>query len=172
VPVLGPVGTAERIAQLAGADPATDVSGQLDVRAWDEATGVQVGPLRLEPVAVRHPVPAFGIRVTGPAEGDPARRVTLAYTGDTDACPGLDALAAGADLLLSEASFAEGRDDVVRGVHLTGRRAGLAAATGRSGRLVLTHLPAWNDPDVALAEARGVYPGPIELARTGAVYRL
>jgi len=172
VPVYGPVGTTARLAQMAGADPATDVSGQLDVRTWEENDGVDVGPLRLEPVAVEHPVPAFGIRVTGPADGDPARSVTLAYTGDTDACPGLDALATGADLLLSEAGFLEGRDDAVRGVHLTGRRAGQAAATGNACRLVLTHLPAWNDPEVTLAEAREVYAGSIELARPGAVFRL
>lgn len=172
VPVHGPAGTAARLAQMAGADPATDVSGQLDVRPWQDGVPVDVGPLRLEPVAVDHPVPAFGIRVTGPAEGEPARRVTLAYTGDTDACRGLDALATGADLLLSEAAFIEGRDDAVRGVHLTGHRAGQAAATGRSRRLVLTHLPAWNDPEVTLAEARVAYAGPIDLARPGTVFRL
>ena len=172
VPLYGPVGTSARLAQMAGTDPATDVSGQLDVRPWVENEGVDVGPLRLVPVRVEHPVPAFGIRVTGPAERDPARRVTLAYTGDTDAGPGLDALALAADLLLSEAAFLEGRDDAVRGVHLTGRRAGRAAAAGNARRLVLTHLPAWNDPAVTLAEARGVYAGPIELARPGSVFVL
>ena len=172
VPVYGPAGTAQRLAQIAGADPATDVSRQLDVRAWVQGQTVAVGPMLLEPVAVRHPVAAFGIRVTGPAEIGPARRVTLAYTGDTDSCPGLDALATGADLLLSEAGFLDGRDDSVRGVHLTGRRAGQAAATGHAGRLVLTHLPSWNDPAVTLGEARQVYAGPIELARPGAVFLL
>ncbi|MGV8967278.1 MAG: MBL fold metallo-hydrolase [Cellulomonas sp.] len=172
VPVYGPEGTLERLAQLAGTDPATDIGGQVEVRQWQPGRSVDVGPLRLEPVAMRHPVPAFGIRVTGPSQLDPARRVTLAYTGDTDACDGLDALAAGVDLLLAEAGFLEGRDDAVRGVHLTGRRAGTAATTGHAGRLVLTHVPAWNDPEVALQEARAVYPGPIDLAEPGAVYVL
>jgi ribonuclease BN (tRNA processing enzyme) len=172
VPVFGPAGTGARLAEMAGTDPATDVSAHLDVRVWDEGDRVDVGPLRLEPVVVEHPVPAFGIRVTGPGEADPARRVTLGYSGDTDACAGLDALAAGADLLLAEAGFLEGRDDAVRGVHLTGRRAGQAAAGGHARRLVLTHLPAWNDPEVTLAEARKVYRGPIDLARPGAVFRL
>lgn len=172
VPVYGPAGTAQRLVQIAGADPATDVSGQLGVRAWVPGQTVAVGPMLLEPVAVRHPVTAFGIRVTGPAEADPARRVTLAYTGDTDSCPGLDALATDADLLLSEAGFLEGRDDGVRGIHLTGRRAGQAAASGHARRLVLTHLPSWNDPAVTFGEARQVYAGPIELARPGAVFLL
>ncbi|WP_407342054.1 MBL fold metallo-hydrolase [Pengzhenrongella phosphoraccumulans] len=172
VPVFGPEGTVERLAQLAGTDPATDIGGQVDVRQWEPGQPIDIGPLRLEPVAMRHPVPAFGIRVTGPSHADPARRVTLAYTGDTDACDGLDALAAGADLLLSEAGFLEGRDDAVRGVHLTGRRAGRAAATGLSGRLVLTHVPAWNNPAITLAEAREVFSGPIDLAQPGAVFVL
>ena len=172
VVVHGPVGTAERLAQMAGKDPATSTDGQFDVVEWQEGSQVTVGPLVLVPVAVDHPVPAFGIRVSGPSDADPSRTVTLAYTGDTDACPGLDTLAAGVDLLLSEAAFLEGRDDATRGVHLTGRRAGEAAARGGAVRLVLTHIPAWNDPAVTLAEAAAVYDGPIELAHPGAVHVL
>ncbi|NMR21084.1 MBL fold metallo-hydrolase [Cellulomonas fimi] len=172
VRVLGPEGTTERVAQMAGSDPATDTSAQFAVGEWHEGVPVDIGPLRLEPVAMLHPVPAFGVRVTGPAEHEPGRRVTLAYTGDTDACAGLDALATGVDLLLAEAGFIEGRDDAARGIHLTGRRAGEAATTGGAARLVLTHLVPWNDPAVSMAEAREVYAGPIELAVPGAVYRL
>lgn len=170
--VLGPQGTVERLAQLAGKDPATHTGDQFDVEAWAPGTAVAVGPLTLEPVAVVHPIPAFGVRVTGPAEDDPARAVTLAYSGDTDACPGLDALAADADVLLAEAAYVEGRDDHLRGVHLTGRRAGEAAARGRSRHLVLTHVPSWNDPQVPLAEARAVYDGPVTLAHPGLRVRL
>ena len=88
----------------------------------------------------------------------------LAYSGDTDACDGLDAAAAGADLLLCEAAFVEGRDHG-RGVHLTGRRAGEAAARAGAGRLVLTHVPAWNPPGAAVAEAAQVYDGDVVAAR-------
>lgn len=172
VAVHGPDGTRERLVHLSGHDPATDTGEQFDVRTWQPGEPVRVGPLTLEAVPVEHPVPAFGIRVTGPSEHDPGRRVTLAYSGDTDACAGLDDLAAGADLLLAEAAFVEGRDDHVRGVHLTGRRAGEAAARGRSGALVVTHVPAWNDPQVALTEARAVYDGPVTLATPGTTYPL
>ncbi|MFC8190933.1 MBL fold metallo-hydrolase [Cellulomonas sp. NPDC057328] len=165
--VLGPVGTVDRLAQLSGKDPATHTGEQFAVETWEPGRTVTVGPLTLEPVPVVHPIPAFGVRVTGPSEDDPARTVTLAYSGDTDSCPGLDALAADADLLLAEAAYVEGRDDHLRGVHLTGRRAGEAAARGRSRRLVLTHVPAWNDPAVALAEARTAYDGDVTLAHPG-----
>src|SRR5690606_15598117 len=108
------------------------------------------------------------VRVSGPSEAEPGRRVLLAYTGDTDAGPGVDRLAAGADLLLAEAAFLEGRD-LHRGIHLTGRRAGEVAARGGAGRLVLTHIPPWNDPAVTVAEAREVFSGPIVLAGPGLV---
>jgi len=170
--VHGPEGTLDRLGQLVGKDPGTAVTGQFDVRAWRVGLPVTVGPLTIEPVPVEHPIPAFGLRVTGPSEAGLDRPAVLAYTGDTDACPGLDDLATGADLLLAEAAYVEGRDDAIRGVHLTGRRAGQAAARGRSARLVLTHLPGWNDPAVTLAEAAAVYDGPLELARPGGVHVL
>lgn len=172
VAVHAPEGAAERLALMAGKDPATEVSGQFAFRTWEPGVPVVVGPLTFVPVVVEHPVPAFGFRVTGPSDHDATRTVTLAYTGDTDECAGLTELADGVDLLLAEAAYLEGRDDGLRGVHLTGRRAGLAAAAGRAGRLVLTHIPAWNDPAEAVAEARAVYAGPLDLARTGDVHVL
>lgn len=172
LPLHGPDGTRDRLSQLAGHDPATDTADQLAVRTWQAGVPVQVGPLTIEPVPVDHPVPAFGLRVTGPSSVRPGERVTLAYTGDTDACAGLDALAAGADLLLAEAAYLESTPGAPRGVHLTGRRAAQAAARGGARRLMLTHLVAWNDPAETLAEAAAVYDGPTELARPGAVVEL
>ena len=173
VPVYGPAGTAARLVELAGDDdPAASIDGQFDVRVWDSAAPVAVGPLTLAPVAMHHSVPCFGVRVTGPAEGDRARTVSLAYTGDTDSGPGLDALATDVDLLVAEAAFHEGRDDAFRGIHLTARRAAEAAARGGTRHLVLTHLPAWNDPAVAEAEARSAYDGLTTLATPGARFLL
>ena len=172
VALYGPLGTGERLAQMAGVDPATDVSGQYQVRHWTDGGVVSIGPFEVTSVAVEHPVLAFGLRVSGPSELDPHRRVVLGYSGDTDTCAGLDVVADGADLLLAEAAFVEGRDDAVRGVHLTGRRAGAVAARAAAHRLVLTHLAPWNDPGATSAEARQTYSGPIDLALPGDVYRL
>lgn len=166
VVVLGPGGTADRLVAAYGMAPGQGMAAELDIRQWSAGVPVTVGPLVATPHAVLHGVEAYGVRVEGPAEGDPGRSVVLAYSGDTDACEGLAGLASGADVLLAESAFHEGRD-AERGVHLTGRRAGQAAAAGRVGRLVLTHLPPWNDPARALAEARGVYAGPTQLAEPG-----
>lgn len=172
VPVHGPFGTASRLGAAYGLEAGESMGDQLAVHTWQPGHPVHVGPLTLVPVAVEHPVPAYGVRVTGPSEADPDRRVVLAYTGDTDACPGLDELAAGADVLLAEAAFLEGRDDDVRGIHLTGRRAGEAATRGAVGRLVVTHVPAWNPTGAAEREAREVYQGPVLTARPGMVVTL
>lgn len=169
VPVFGPAGTGDRLLQLCGS---MQPSEQFDVSSWEPGVEVVVGPLTLTPVPVAHPIPAFGVRVTGPSDFAQGRTVSLSYSGDTDACPGLDALATDVDLLLVEAAYVEGRDDELRGIHLTGRRAGEAAARGGARRLVLTHIPAWNDPAVTLTEAQAVYGGPIALAEPGAVHVL
>lgn len=122
----------------------------------------RIGPIRFSPHAVVHPVEAYGFRITAGAE-------VLAYSGDSDACPALDALAADSDLFLCEAGYVEGRDDRFPGIHLTGRRAGETAVRAGARRLVLTHVPAWTDPAVPLAEARAVYPGPVEMAAPMAI---
>ena len=96
----------------------------------------------------------------------------LAYTGDTDACDALHPLCRKADLMLADAAFVDGRDDV-EGIHLSARRAAEAAvAAGDVQRLVLTHLPPWNDPEVCRSQAGAVWPGEVELAAPAATYQL
>lgn len=169
--LLAPEGTPERLAAIAGSDPATDTTGQFELSPWADREVVRVGPFEIEPVRVNHPIEAYGMRITGPSEH--GGRAVLAYTGDTDDCPALDELARDADLLLSEAAFLEGGpSDDVRGVHLTGLRAGQIAARSGARRLVLTHLAMWNDDERSVAEARGAYAGPIDVAAPGAVYLL
>ncbi|GII99541.1 ribonuclease BN (tRNA processing enzyme) [Sediminihabitans luteus] len=169
LPVLGPDDVAARVAQAYGLGPDEDMSAQLDLRPY--AGTFDVGPLRVEPVPMYHPVPAFGLRVTGPSTVRPGERATLAYTGDTDYCENVVGLARDVDLLLCEAAFHEGRDDLVEpGIHLTGRRAGRVAREAGARRLVLTHVPPWNDRAATAAEAAGEYAGPLEVATSGATY--
>jgi ribonuclease BN (tRNA processing enzyme) len=165
LPVHGPSGTAERIRQAYGGD-AAGIDETFDVHEHADGRAVTLGPFTLIPYRVEHPVEAYGVRVE--AHAGPRTEV-LAYTGDTDACPGLLPLARGADVFLAEASFEEGRD-LARGVHLTGLRAGLAAADAGCRKLLLTHVPVWTDPQVVLAEARSAFPGAVELARAGTVH--
>jgi ribonuclease BN (tRNA processing enzyme) len=125
----------------------------------------EIGPFALTAGLVNHPVEAYGFRVA-------AGGTSVAYSGDTGECEELVRLASGADLLLCEASFVE-QPGLPAGLHLTGRQAAEHAAKADVGRLVLTHLVPWNDQATVLDDAsRGGYHGPIELARSGAVYDL
>jgi ribonuclease BN (tRNA processing enzyme) len=172
VPVLAPSGALERVRGVGGDPESETYSGEFRFLVHDPATPLQVGPLRVESFPVEHPVPAYGIRVSGPGSvPDGPAEVSLAYTGDTDSCRGVVELATGVDLLLSEAAFQEGRD-TVRGVHMTGCRAGAAATAGGARRLVLTHLQPWTDPDVVRAEAEDTFAGPVEVAVPGATWEL
>lgn len=177
-PVLT-LGPGELLPRLNGVDgtPAQETyATEFSFRTVTAGQGVQVGPLTITPFPALHPVEAFGYRVEGP--GRDGKSVSLAFTGDTDLCEGIEAMADGVDLLLSEAAFLEGRD-AVRGIHLTGQRAGeLAAGTsGRGGRrpagqLVLTHIQPWTDPAAPVAEAAAVYDGPLAAATPGAFWEL
>ncbi len=165
LPVYGPAGTAERIAAAYEGIGEEGMTGVLDFRRISTSVPTHIGPFVVRPFLVNHPVEAYGFRVE--ADG----RV-LAYSGDTDTCDELSPLFAGADLVLCDSAFVEGRDDA-RGIHLTGRRAAEAAvAAGGVGRLMLTHIPAWNDPETCRAEAAAVWPGEVELAVPDATYEI
>ncbi|PID53245.1 MAG: MBL fold metallo-hydrolase, partial [Micrococcales bacterium] len=133
--LYGPPDTERRLSLAYEADAAKqeDADGEwasgfragFHFHTLQEGHDVRVGPLRITPVPMCHPVPTFGLRVAGPAE-DGTGEVTIAYTGDTDVCENLDTLAVGADVLLAEASFAHGRAEAP-GLHLTGRQAGQVA---------------------------------------------
>ncbi len=163
--LFGPAGSAKRLARAYDLPLVPGMHDEVDVYAFAAEQQVSVGPFTLTPYPVRHPVPAYAIRVTGPKEDGEGSGV-LAYSGDTDECPGLVDAARGADLFVCEAAFEEGRDQPA-GVHLTGRKAGMAANEAGVGSLVLTHIPPWNDPGRARDEARQVWSGPLELASPG-----
>ncbi|MBB1256676.1 MBL fold metallo-hydrolase [Streptomyces alkaliterrae] len=163
IPVYGPTGTEQRLTTAYADTPSErSMSEVFDFRTLRSGQEFDAGPFRVLAEAVDHPVEAYGFRVEH--EGS-----VLTYSGDTGPCAGLDRLAAGADLFLCEASFVHGKEDIP-GLHLNGLQAGEAAKAAGVGRLVLTHVPPWTDPQVNLRDARAAYAGPVELAHAGAVY--
>ncbi|MEO7131196.1 MAG: MBL fold metallo-hydrolase, partial [Dermatophilaceae bacterium] len=163
LPVHAPVDADQRLVAAYGTPDLEDLPGVFDFRELTDRAPIRVGPFTITPYQVNHPVTCFGFRVE--ADGR-----TLVYTGDTDTCEALSPLMTGADLVLADAAFIDGRDDV-SGIHLSGRRAAEAAVqAGGVHRLMLTHLPPWNDPEVCRAQAAAVWPGEVELARPGVTY--
>src|SRR5690606_14334534 len=110
IPVWGPAGTAHRMARAYDLPLVPGMTGEFDFHEWAEP--VRIGPFEVEAVRVVHPVPAYAIRVA--CDG-----AVVAYTGDSGPCDALARAAAGADLLLAEASFEEGRENPPD-LHLTG----------------------------------------------------
>lgn len=173
LPVHGQARTLERAGALYGLAPGESMDGIYREHPWSDKTAVRVGPFVVTPYRVAHPVEAYGLRITGPSTLTPGTTATLAYTGDTDTCPALVDLARDADLLLAEASYLEGRDDhLPRGNHLTGTRAGQIATDAGARRLLITHIPVWNDPQATLTEARSTSAAPVTLAVTDQSYEI
>ncbi|KGF06145.1 MBL fold metallo-hydrolase [Arcanobacterium sp. S3PF19] len=169
IPVFSPGDGADRTRKLAD-DPAEETyAGEFCFTAVKPGDVRRVGPFRLEFFAAFHTVPALCVRIEGPSAADSARTCVFAYTGDTDYCDSVVNAALDADFLLSEAAFEDGRD-TVRGVHLTGLRAGSLAAAGRVKQVCLTHLQPWTDRERTLRDARKNFSGPVSLASPADVY--
>lgn len=168
LPVYGPAGSAERMAAAYEGIDEAGMSRELDFRRLVDSVPVHLGPFHVVPYHVNHPVEAFGFRV------ECGGRV-LAYSGDTDSCPALTPLLTGADLALVDSAFVDGRDDI-RDIHMSGSRAAQAAvAAGGVRRLMLTHIPPWNDPQVCREQAASVWRGAgreVELAEPDATYEV
>jgi ribonuclease BN (tRNA processing enzyme) len=164
IPVYGPPGVARRMAEANGADRPSGMEREFEFREWEDGGTYGIGPFSVTVARVAHPVPCFAIRVEHGGG-------SLVYSGDTGPCDALVELARGADLLLCEASYVEGVNNLPD-LHMTGREAGEHAARADVGRLVLTHIPPWYDGSGALAAARPAFHGHLDLARPGSSYEL
>lgn len=165
LPVYGPPEASSRLSALYAPNAAeladTDLSDVYEIFP-PPVDGVRIGPFEIRAVPMDHVCPSWGFRV------EAAGRV-FAYTGDTGPCDGLADLAADADVLLAEASWADFPEQP-DGVHLSGWQAGVAATTAGARRLLITHVQPWSDADAIMAEARKAYGGPVELVQPDGVY--
>jgi ribonuclease BN (tRNA processing enzyme) len=157
IPVYGPAGAQDRLAKALGAEH-LGMTDAFDFVSVGPGT-IEIGPVRVTTAHMDHPVETFGFRLE---HGGKA----VAYSADTGPTDELVRIAAGADVLLCEASFLDG-PDLPDGLHLTARQAAEHATRAQVGELVLTHLVAWNDPAVSRAQASAAFAGPIALASSG-----
>jgi ribonuclease Z len=108
---------------------------------------------RITATPVKHFVPTIGLRVEDKETGH-----LLAYSCDTEPCPGTLHLAANADLLIHEAAGT--------GLgHSNAAQAGVAAREAHAKRLALIHYRTGGaDTSLLIAEAATVFGGPVILA--------
>ncbi|MCP2169067.1 Ribonuclease BN, tRNA processing enzyme [Goodfellowiella coeruleoviolacea] len=162
IPLYGPAGLADRLAHFLSNSGRSPIEEAFEVHELRDGHVAKIGGLRLVTHAVAHGMPAFGVRV------DDGRH-SMAFSGDSGPCPGLDRLASGVDLLLCEADSADSADAAAGepAVHLTPEQAGQLATRAGAGRLVLTHVGPFLTPAQAVARAGAHYAGPIHHAAPG-----
>jgi ribonuclease BN (tRNA processing enzyme) len=130
----------------------------------------QVGPFRLESVALPHYVPTAGVRLESPG-------LTVAYTGDTGPDPALDRLGRDADLYIVDATSRgqQGTDPQPEEgpeLNLTALEAGRVAEAAGASRLMLTHFWPGNDRQASRDAAGTGYHGEILVAEEGLTVKL
>jgi ribonuclease Z len=127
--VWGPKGTQNYLKIVQGAYPNL-VEMQISVHELKPMDSFCVKGFDLFAEEARHSVTALAFRIE-------AEEKVVVYSGDTEACARIAALAAGADLLIHECSFPE-PFDVTN--HSTPRRLGNLLHGIEIKRVVLTHL--------------------------------
>ncbi len=108
----------------------------------------ELGPMRIEAMAVPHVPDSVGYRVD-------VGEKRMVYAGDCGPGPEVEELAQGADLLLLECSLPASGHTVA---HLAPEQAAEIAVAAGAKRLLLTHFPPDYDTELAveIAKARGL----------------
>lgn len=150
LPLVAPPEVFDPLTGLEDEEGARLMRAAFDVREVDPGASYELGPFAVESRRMQHPPPTQGLRIS--ADG-----VVLAYTGDTAPTPAVGEIGAGADLLISEASWLDGQDVGSRPIHLTARQAAEHAAGAGARRLMLTHFWPTNDREASRAQAAEVF---------------
>jgi ribonuclease BN (tRNA processing enzyme) len=162
LPLLAPSTVASTITGML--DEGAGLSMVFDVVELADGMTIPLGDLTLQAIAMRHSMETYGLRA-----GCDGRIVS--YTADSAPCDAVNDLARDADLFLCEAFLSLSDPLPFRSV-MRPEDAGRAAAAGSARLLVLTHLHPQADPAAAVARAATQFPGPIEVAEPGRVFRL
>lgn len=162
IPLIGPAGTRDRLE--AAYDPLARKLGLHELFAFITPHDVtELGPFATSFATMNHPVPTSAVRLDHGSK-------SLVYSADTGESDSLVQLASGADVLLCEASF--GPDEDVPNLHLNGKQAGEHAMRSGVGKLIVTHVPPWLNPDDQLTDAATTFAGQLALATVGATFTL
>lgn len=174
VPLWLPPGGIEfldRLAQVFGSagESGTFFSDHFEIAEYDPHSQVGIGDLVLTFAPTVHFVPCWAIRVR-PLASTGAKTFDLVYTADTGPAADLAAFAAGAHVVLAEATTPELERDAMpfeaRG-HLTAAEATALAREAGSAILVLTHMFQENDPAASVTAATNAFSGTVVRAEPG-----
>ena len=163
IPVLCPERLAAALGELVGGSSAWRSSFEFLTLA--DGDSFTLGSMQISVTRTNHPPPTLAPRIV-------ADNRSLTYTADTGPCPALEQHAAGSDVLLAEAALSEPRDNASFPHHMTGLEAGAMASRAGVGRLVLTHIAPYLDPEKSVMEAESAFRGRVSLAVPGTRIRV
>jgi ribonuclease BN (tRNA processing enzyme) len=158
--LIGPVGHRALVSGLEGlyGTAVADPLGSREVIEMKDGDRRRVGPFEVEAREVMHVAGALGYRVRCGGR-------SLAFSGDSGACPELIELCRGADVALLECSYPASRPTTK---HLNARTAAEVAARSGVRRVVLTHFyPQCDGVDIAAEVRAAGYAGELALATDG-----
>ena len=138
-----------------------DNSPQLAWHTVSDGRRLRVGTLELSFSRTDHGPETLAVRI------DAAGR-SLGYSADTGPAWSLEALGAGLDLALCEATVPTEMEGTMQ--HLSAGQAGASARAAGVDRLLLTHLWPTLDPDQSRREAAEAFGAPVDVAVVGARY--
>lgn len=160
VPLYAPQAVWDRITGFLDQEPSC-----FDFTPVGTGDSARIGEMSVSFVEMDHSVPTVGSLWE-------ANGRTLFFTGDTGPAGDWPEVAAGADVLLSEASYQEATKNRDYPHHLSAVEAGEIARRIGAGQLVLTHIPPYLDPAVSVAEAESAYDRPVRLAVAGTSFEV
>ncbi len=137
-----------------------------EISEFTPGSPLRIGSLNFNFEPTIHFIPCWGIRI----ESDAGE--TVGYTADTGPLPELERFFANVDLLIAEATDLEPKTGPGVIGHLTAGEAGELATASGAGKLLLTHIWEERGFDAALAQARGSFNGPIDVAKPGLTIKI
>lgn len=167
IPLLVPPGGSAKLGALATALGSNSEPGEsfwepaFTVQEYQPSTGINVGDIQIRFVLTDHAEPCYAMRI------ESAGGKSIFYTADTGTIRPLVDLAAGCDVLISEATMPEEETAGSGAGHLKPSVAAELASRSNASQLVLTHLWAERPDNLVLEQAGRFYDGPIAIAKPG-----
>jgi ribonuclease BN (tRNA processing enzyme) len=142
------------------------IENAFQLREYDPASEIEVGPVRITFQAVPHFTETFAMSISSTNGSG-----RIVYGADSSPTEALTEFAREADLMLVEATLPRPERTGMRG-HLTPEEAGGHARGAAAKRLVLVHISDELDANWARDEAAQAFGGPVEVASEGAVFEV
>ncbi|KRL03004.1 MBL fold metallo-hydrolase [Liquorilactobacillus capillatus] len=108
---------------------------------------LSLGPFELSFLPVKHPVTAYAVKIK-----ETSTNKFFVFTADTDYIPELTAFAQGAEVLLTDTNYSNGKKEPKW--HMTSTESGQLAKNAAVKKLILTHLPQKIAFDLLLKQAQ------------------